>query len=157
MGNARFEFGDFDILTDGVITLAIDRKIPANPITGHAPSYQFNVMLHGSTGKIGSIRLRVGDDPALRIAGHIGFEIDELHRGHRYATRACFLLREVIRAHHLDPVIITCDPENLASRRTCELIGATFRGVELVPTDHEMYAKGARRVCRYEWRPATGG
>lgn len=113
--------------------------------------------LHESSEKIGGIRLRVGNAPALLTAGNIGYEIDELHRGHHYAARSCLLLGQVALAHGLDPVIITCDPGNVASRRTCERIGATLRGVFDVPVDHEMYKKGARKVCRYEWSPNRAG
>ncbi len=141
----------FDFLTDGVIDLVLEKKKPADPSKGHVPEYDYRVALHGSREKVGEIRLRVGNVPALLTAGHIGYEIVEAHRGHHYAARACRLVGLVARAHGLSPVIITCDPDNTASRRTCERIGATFRGVYDVPVDHEMYQKGVRRVSRYEW------
>ena len=146
-----FAFRDLDLLTDGTIDLRIEEKVPADPVKGYVPAYHYVIALHGTTERIGIIRLRVGSIPSLLTAGHIGYEIDADHRGHHYAASACLLLGRVARAHGLDPVIITCDPENVASRRTCERIGATLRGTFDVPTDHEMYRKGSRKVCRYEW------
>jgi len=53
--------------------------------------------------------------------------------------------------------VITCDPQNVASVRTCERLGATLIGIFDVPEDHPMYQKGRRRVSRYEWRPYIPG
>lgn len=146
-----FQFSDLDLLTDGTIDLVIEKRAPADPAKGYVPCYHYAITVHGRPDKIGSIRLRVGSVPSLLTAGHIGYDIDEAHRGHHYAARACQLLGRVIRVHGLRPVIITCDPENVASRRTCERIGASLRGIYDVPVDHEMYREGERRVCRYEW------
>ena len=146
-----FEFTDLDLLTDGTIDLRVEQKVPADPSRGHVPAYHYAIARHGSSERIGAIRLRIGHVPALLTAGHIGYEIEEGHRGHHFAARACLLLARVARAHRLGRVIITCDPENIASRRTCERIGASFRGIYDVPADHEMYRQGVRKVCRYEW------
>ena len=146
-----FEFADLDLLTDGTIDLCIEEKVPADPSKGHVPAYHYAIALHGRAEKIGIIRLRVGNVPSLLTAGHIGYAVDEGQRGHHYAARACLLLGRVARVHGLSPVIITCDPENIASRRTCERIGASLRGTYDVPIDHEMYRTGRRKVCRYEW------
>ena len=146
-----FEFTDLDLLTDGTIDLRIEAKVPADPSKGYVPAYHYTIALHATTEKVGIIRLRVGHTPSLLTAGHIGYEVDERHRGHHYAARACLLIGRVARAHGLSPIIITCDPENVASRRTCERIGASLRGTYDVPTDHEMYRDGRRKVCRYEW------
>ena len=153
-GDRPFEFTDLDRLTDGTIDLVIERKVPADRARGHVPAYHYAVTLHGTTQKVGQIRLRVGQVPALWTAGHIGYEIDPPYRGHRYAARACRLLLPVVRAHRLRPLFITCAPENVASRRTIERIGAKLLGVFDVPTDHEMYRDGRRKICRYEWELA---
>ena len=49
----------------------------------------------------------------------------------------------------LDPLWITCDPENLASRRTLELAGARFVEVVNVPEDCVIAQSGHRMKCRY--------
>ena len=82
-------------------------------------------------------------------AGHIGYNVVRKHRGHRYAARACKLLLPLAASHGLKTIWITCNPDNLASRRTCEILGATMVEIVDIPTDCEMYARGERRKCRY--------
>jgi tagatose 1,6-diphosphate aldolase len=42
-----------------------------------------------------------------------------------------------------------CRPENSASRRTCEMVGAELADIVDLPEDHNMYQRGYRQVCRY--------
>jgi predicted acetyltransferase len=44
---------------------------------------------------------------------------------------------------------ITCNPENVASRRTCELVGGELVDIVDLPVDSDMYKEGARQKCRY--------
>ncbi len=140
-----------DHFTDGEIDLSLQTKDPADAARGHVPQYHYRITLHGSGEEIGTIRLRIGEDPALLIAGHVGYFVGEAHRGRHFAEKACRLLRPVALDHGMDRIVITCDPANVASRRTCERLGARFVGIFDVPPDHAMYQKGARAVCRYDW------
>jgi tagatose 1,6-diphosphate aldolase len=45
---------------------------------------------------------------------------------------------------------ITCNPESLASRRACELVGAKFVEIIDLTEDTELYQRGERQVCRYQ-------
>jgi len=49
----------------------------------------------------------------------------------------------------LDPLWITCDPENVASQRTLELAGAEFVEIVDVPEHCIIHRKGHPRKCRY--------
>jgi predicted acetyltransferase len=82
-------------------------------------------------------------------AGHVGYSVDPLHRGHRYASRSLRLLAPLARRLGLDPLWITCDPENLASRRTLDLAGAAFVEVVDVPVDCVIHQSGHPCKCRY--------
>jgi tagatose 1,6-diphosphate aldolase len=53
------------------------------------------------------------------------------------------------RHYSLNPLWITCNPDNYASRRTCELAGATFIEIVDLPEDTDMYQMGERQKCRY--------
>ncbi len=120
------------------------------PDRGWVPAYHFAVALSDSQAAVGTLRLRVGSNESLHLyAGHVGYEIDEAHRGHRYAARAVRLVVPLARRLGLEPLWITCDPENAASRRTCELLGAEFVETVAIPESHEMYAEGARLRSRY--------
>ncbi len=45
-------------------------------------------------------------------------------------------------------LLITCNPENIASRRTCERLGAQLLETVAVPNDHVFYSRGDRFNCR---------
>jgi predicted acetyltransferase len=46
-------------------------------------------------------------------------------------------------------VWITCNPENVASRRTCQRLGARLIDVVQVPKDHPFRTRGETAKCRY--------
>jgi len=108
-------------------------------------------MIHRpSTEPAGTIQLRVGTTAAIcNYAGHLGYEVLPIHRGHHYAARACRLLIPLARKHQLNPLWITCNPYNIASRRTCELAGAYLVEIVDLPPESEMFRKGERQKYRY--------
>jgi len=114
------------------------------------PTYQFHMVDRKTHEVLGNIRLSIGSTPHLeRYAGHIGYGVFPQHRGHHYAARAVRLLLPLARKLGLDPLWITCDPENLASRRTLELAGAEFIETIDVPADCIIHSNGHPRKCRY--------
>ena len=114
------------------------------------PTYRFKMVKTDSLAEVGFINLRIGGDANLvNYRGHIGYGVEPEHRGHHYAARACRLLLPLARRHGLDPLWITCNPDNSASRRTCELLGAALVEEVTVPEGTEAYEAGARRKCRY--------
>ncbi len=135
-------------LEDG--ELRLDLEAFALHAIHKVPTYHFR-MVHAVTGdELGMIRLRVGYTEELgRYAGHIGYAVHEPHRGHRYAARSVRLLAPLAKRVGIDPVWITCDPENIASRRTLELAGAEFVEIVDVPEDHIIHQSGHPRKCRY--------
>lgn len=46
-------------------------------------------------------------------------------------------------------MIITCDPDNIPSRRTCEALGAELLAIVDVPEDSIDYAMGHLQKCQY--------
>lgn len=145
-----FEFHDPGELIDGDLQLILEETRPANTAKGHAPEYRFKMVLASQEEKIGGINLRVGDTEHLaKYAGHIGYGVEPEHRGHRYAARSVRLLLPLARHHGLQALWITCNPDNAASRRTCELAGAEFIEIVDVPEDTDIYQRGERQKCRY--------
>jgi len=137
-------------LRDGELRLELDRYLAADPEREWLPTYHFNMMPADSSVVIGSINLRIGNpERIVRYRGHIGYSEKPEYRGHRFAARGVRLLRSLAAAHGLNPVWITCDPDNLASRRTCELAGAELVETIDVSADEEMYRRGIRQKCRY--------
>ena len=81
--------------------------------------------------------------------GHIGYDVSEEHRGKRYAARSCSLLLPLAKRHDLNPLWITSNPDNLPSRRTCEIIGARLIEIVDLPKETDLYQEGDRQKCRY--------
>ena len=151
-----FEFNDYDRLSDGEIEIVLKEKQPAPPGEGYVPQYHFDICLPGKAEPIGSIRLRIGNTELItEYAGHIGYGINEEYRGHRYASKACNLVKAVALDHGFETCWIMCEPDNIASRRTCETIGAKFIEIVHIPENHDLYQRGERQKCRYQWDLTT--
>lgn len=150
-----FEFIKTGPLIDGDLELVLVREVPGKPAEKLVPYYEFEMRCTGTTTVLGSIRLRIGAAAALRYPGHIGYEVNEAYRGHRYAARSCRLILPLARAHGLKAVWLTVDPKNTASIKTCEIIGAKWVETVRVRKDHIMYAMGARFRRRYRVDPGA--
>ena len=113
-------------------------------------AYHFQMKHADTHQEMGRINLRAETNTTIeRYAGHIGYAVDEAFRGHRYAARSVLLLLPLARQLGIAPLWITCDPENAASRRSCELAGAEFVEVVALPSGYGGYALGQREKCRY--------
>ena len=147
---AMFEFHDPSRLADEELELVLVEKYPGDPSIGYVPAYRFRMTLVGQHEEIGRIDLRIGNMHHLVMyAGHIGYRVIPEHRGHGYAEKSCRLLLPLARSHGLKTLWITCSPDNIASRRTCELADAEFIEIVDLPENTDMYQKGERRKCRY--------
>jgi tagatose 1,6-diphosphate aldolase len=145
-----FKFFDPGFLVDGELSLVIARRSPPDPSRGWVAAYEFEMRAPGATGPVGTVNFRAQDHPMLELyRGHIGYNVDPGHRGRHYAERAVRLLLPFIRRHGFSAVWITCNPDNKASRRTCERLGAKLVEIVELPDTEEMFAKGDRRKCRY--------
>ena len=138
-------FYDVDDLRSDEIVLKLTKTCEAQPEKRWLPAYYFDICLLNGT-PIGKCDLRIGHNEKTYIGGNIGYGIDEPYRGHHFAAKACRLLFHQAKKHGLDYLIITCDPKNTASSRTCEIAGGKFIKIEAIPQDNELYAEGKREV-----------
>lgn len=72
-----------------------------------------------------SVRHRLNDH-LRRIGGHIGYEIRPTQRRRGYGTLICKLALAEARRIGLDRALITCDEDNVGSRRIIEANGGIF-------------------------------
>jgi len=147
-----FRFNDYPPFTDGEIEVVINEKRPANHALGYVPAYWFNICRPGSPETIGKIDLRIGNTNHLVMyGGHIGYGIFPDYRGHRFAAKACNLIKPVAIDHGMKTLWITCNPDNIPSRRTCEILGLELVEIVDLPENTDMYYRGDRQKCRYRW------
>ena len=147
--NRPFVFLTVDELCDQELTLRLTHTHQADPQRGFVPSYSFTIVRRADNIPVGRVNLRIGPVEALRIAGNIGYAIDEPYRGNHYACKACRLLLTLARRHGLRQLCITCNPDNTASRRTAEELGARLESISPIPPEHDLYQRGERTACLY--------
>jgi tagatose 1,6-diphosphate aldolase len=137
-------------LADAELELVLISSELGDPARNRVPAYNFEMRVGGE--RVGSISLRLGHSEFIeKYVGHIGYGVDYPHRGHHYAARACKLLFPVAKQHGFSVLWITCNPENVASRRTCERAGGQLIDIVDLPPETEMYKEGERQKCRYRF------
>ncbi len=135
----------FHSLTDGVITLRlVEQNSGSREIL---PFYYFDIFDY--SGFVGKISVRIGDNAHSYFNGHIGYEIDEAHRGNHYALRASRLVLPIAKAHGMRRLYLTCQESNAASRKTIERLDAVLLEVTDVPKSCFFWKPGIEKYCIY--------
>ncbi len=129
----NFTFIDPGPLSDGDLELLLNETCPAIVEKGFVPEYKFHMIRPGTKVVMGSIQLRVALTEKLEeLGGHIGYEVYSPYRGQHYAARSCRLLFPLLRRLAIDPVVITCDPQNTPSVKTIESLGGQIMHTKVV-------------------------
>ncbi len=138
-------------LFDDEIFLKLERTAEADPARKRVPAYYFKICRLMDDVEMGICDLRIGHEIGLYYGGNIGYTVYEPFRGHYYAGKACKLLFKQARKHDLGYLYITCNPNNLASRKSCEFAGAVLEDIVDLPEDNDMYQDGERQKCIYRF------
>jgi tagatose 1,6-diphosphate aldolase len=147
VADAPFQFLDLGTAVDAELELIVAERQPAADSIWHVPAYLFRMVHRESREPIGRVSLRIGTtDNCARYAGQIGYAVDEPHRGQHYAERGVRLVLPLARRHGLTELWITSNPDNAASRRTLDRLGAAY--VETVETPADYPGEGKWK-CRY--------
>ncbi|MEF9919479.1 GNAT family N-acetyltransferase [Anaerorhabdus sp.] len=136
--------------TDGEIDLVESFQIKGNKENNYIPSVCYEIRLHDTNKKVGRCDLRIGMDKELYLVGNIGYSVLKEFRGNHYAYKACMILFDLARNKYLmDQLIITCNPDNLPSRRTCEKLDGELVEIAEVPLGHWLRNQGDFQKCVY--------
>ena len=138
--------------SDDVLDLVLTNEDVRDDSCGIEDGYTFSIFRAKTRDYVGYVSLRLGESPGLYYLGHIGYRVEEKHRGHGYAAHACRLMLPLLNRLHLGSVVITTNVENVASRKTCENLGCVLERIADVPPEQRTLCAGARQKCRYIWR-----
>ena len=131
---------------DGVVIRLGDHLEPQAPT--YVPTLRYTIEAAGKA--VGEVRVRLGDsDDLKRHFGQIGYAVYPAFRGRGHASSACRLALQVMRDLGYVEAWITCNPENRASHRVCEKVGAQLVETIDIPVNHVMYEHGILQKCRY--------
>ena len=135
------------------VDLVQERVEEATLWNNYTKSIFYGIYLPNEPIKVGKCDLRLGMNEELYYAGNIGYRINELYQGHHYAYYACLLLFEIAKKDYgMKEMIITCSPDNTASRKTLEKLEGEFVETAKVPTSHWLYKRGEtiKNIYHYE-------
>lgn len=142
-------FLDTSFLVDDEIQLCLQKTVDGNIEKEWLPAYHFAICDKQGR-EMGICDLRVGHNLNTYYGGNIGYRIYEEYRGHHYAGKACLLLFGLAKKHNMDYLIITCNPNNYASKRTCEYLGCHLIETAELPEDNDMRLEdGEMEKCIY--------
>ncbi len=110
-----------ELLTDNEIYLELLEELKSDR-KKWAHTYKFRIFLLDGR-PIGDCDLRMGHSEALYEQGNIGYAIDPIYRGNNYAEKACYILFKLAKRLGMSYLIVTCDCENIPSRKTIENAG----------------------------------
>lgn len=144
-------FHETDTLKSDEIYLKLMETKDADPEKDFVPSYRFDICLTDNGEVAGHCDLRIGHNQKLYYGGNIGYGVNERYRGNHYAAKACLLLFELAKRHDMGYLYITCNPENRASARTCELAGGVLECLADLPPDNDMYLRGETKKLIYRF------
>lgn len=140
------------------VVLKLRKVTEPDPIRGWAPAEFYDMMVADQA--VGSIQLRLGNTEAMRLyGGQVGYDVEPEHRGHGYASAALTELVAIAGRHGFEKLWITCRPDNIASWRTLEKVGASYVETVAVPPTSDLYARGDLEMRRYrlsvgaDWAP----
>lgn len=146
-----FEFLDTSFLKNDEICLELEKIVLGDLSKNWVPAYHFFICSPSGI-RMGKTDLRIGHNDNTFYGGNIGYSVDPKFRGRHYAAKAVRLLFELAKRHGMDYLYITCNPENTASYRTCELAGGKPLGVFELPEDNDMrIEEGETHKCIFRF------
>ncbi len=129
-------------ISDGELQLVKVYTFRSSPFNDSPQSYVYDMVRVEDQKIVGRCDLRLGMNDELYYAGNIGYTVYVPYRGHHYAQKASALLFDIARDKGMHDVLITCSPENIPSRKTCEALGCKLLETVDVPESHYLYRQG---------------
>ena len=110
---------------------------------GWKPYYIFIIQVNNE--EVGKIVLREGTIEQRYYDGHIGYSVEPQYRGHNYAYQAVIKLKKIAKRLGFEQLVITCSPDNIASKKVALKSGYTLVRRETSYDIYEVSCKGKSR------------
>jgi len=108
------------------------------------PYYIFKIIV--GIDVVGKIVLREGDLEERYYDGHIGFTIDPQYGGHNYAFQATLLVLEIAKDKGFKDIIITCSPNNIASKKTIQKLPINYIETKTIHKELARYVEQGEKI-----------
>ena len=147
-------FHKFPLIDNELKLIYIGKDNVSEP-DNHLFAYRFIMSNIESQEEMGGINIKAGyTENIINYRGNIGFAVNNNFRGPRYSSRSCILLIPIIKYLGLNPIWITCNIDNYASRKNIEFIKAKYLETVTIPDDSlyaTYYPEKARQKLRFRW------
>jgi len=126
---------DFDEYLKIVRTMATGVNLPI----GKVRSETYFLMQEGQPRILGAIDIRMElNEYLFNYGGNIGYGIRPTERRKGYATLMLKLALDICRQRNLRKVLVTCDADNVGSRRTIEKNGGILENIVAIDGENLM-------------------
>lgn len=115
--------------------------------------YVYDIHVDEMKRVVGRVEYRFEEGVDLLYYGHVGYVIYLPYRGHRFAQKACQEMARLVKIKHpeIKSMMITCNPDNVASKATIKNLGAVYMQRVEISKDHELYHQGDYEKDLFEW------
>ena len=118
----------------------VDKDLPQ----GRKPYYIFIIQVNNE--EVGKIVLREGTIEQRYYDGHIGYSVEPQYRGHNYAYQAVIKLKKIAKRLGFEQLVITCSPDNIASKKTIRKLNAKYLETKTIPPEYQKDFRDDERV-----------
>ena len=118
----------------------VDKDLPQ----GWKPYYIFIIQVNNE--EVGKIVLREGPIEQRYYDGHIGYSVEPQYRGHNYAYQAVIKLKKIAKKLGFEQLVITCSPDNIASKKTIKKLNAKYLETKTIPPEYQKDFRDDERV-----------
>lgn len=118
----------------------VDKDLPKD----WKPYYIFIIQVNNE--EVGKIVLREGTIEQRYYDGHIGYSVEPQYRGHNYAYQAVIKLKKIAKRLGFEQLVITCSPDNIASKKTIKKLNAKYLETKTIPPEYQKDFRDDERV-----------
>ncbi len=129
------------------IYLRLEKIAAADEERGLVPERRYSICRAVDDEPVGECSLRLGHNGkdsrySTYYGGNIGYEVYPDFRGNHYSAKACAILIEEAKTLGMEYLLITCSPDNYASKRNIELAGFQFVEKATAPPHNVLAERG---------------